>query len=426
MNTFRFIFPFLCAFFCQPAVFAESTEKVNGVATGVLKVPDRDVQYADKEHLPQWKTDWDQARALYRQGKVGSALVQYELLLQNKNTIEEARWEYTSLLIQEKRWQTAAKELDTLLAREPGNRKYLFARAQVALEGGRAEQAVKLYGQLYEGSPSGDGALVALTGLIAAFDKLGNREAQLPLLEQLLLRKPNNVELLKQAGRLAFELGQWEKTVNLLSKPLQDAPDDIDMLRLVAKAQERLGNVEQAAYHWQQLVALLPGDVEANSWLSKYYRERGNSEMALEHLERQLRVTPGYVDLILTAARLHNQMARPGQALNYYSLYLDLVPEDKKVVEERNRTRKALAADLVTLVEHKKVQQLWQDLKLVTGDREGVYLEMAERFRQEGKERELTEVLLVLYQQFPSDRQIYFELVSLLEEQGRFDEIEKL
>jgi len=389
-------------------------------------VPDRDVQYAENSKLPRWKVDWDQARALYRRGKVGQALVQYELLLQRKSTLDEARWEYACLLIQEKRWQQAANELDFLLARAPDKRSYLLARAKVSLEEGFAEQAVKQYGQLYEGGPSGDDALEALTGLVAALDKMGNRKAQLPLLEQLLLRKPGDLSLLKQIGKLALELGQPEKTREILSKPLEDNPDDVELLRLVAQAVEDLGDRDETVVYRQRIAVLVDDDIQTCQWLALYYQQEGDFDKALFYVERQLKIDPGAADLILRAARLYDKTGHPGRALDYFSLYLDLVPDDQIVLAERDRIRRELAINLVTFIEKKRARQLWQDLRSITSDREGVYLQLAQWFRQHGEKTELTEVLLILYRQHPDDRQLYQELVPLMESQGRVDELEKL
>lgn len=427
MIFLRFIFVVSVLLISQSFVSAgTSVDAKTGLLSPETTVPDRDIQYSGKNVLPQWKIDWDQARALCRKGKIGQALVQYELLLQEKSTVDEARWEYASLLVREKRWQQAGKELDTLLVHDPGNRKYLLARARVSLQEGLTEQAIKQYGQLYEGRPAGADALEALTGLITALDKQGNKEAQLPLLEQLLLRKPGDLSLLKRTGSLSLELGQAGKTRDLLLKPLREHPDDVDLLRLLAHAEERLNNPGQAACFYQQLVALLPGDIQANSWLSKYYQALGNLEMALVHVRRQLKFDPGNADLILQAARLYDQMGRFGKALDYFYLYLELVPGNQDVIKQRNHTRKEMALNLIALVENRKVEQLWKDLQKMTSDREGVFQQLADWFREQDKQVELTEVLLLLYRQHPGDQQIYQELATLLEEQGRYNELEKL
>lgn len=426
MIFLRFILIFSILLFHQ--AFAVSGTGVNaktGLLSPAMTVPDRDVHYMQKSPQPRWKIDWDQARSLCRKGKIGQALVQYELLLQEKGTIDEARWEYASLLIQEKRWHQAGEQLDTLLVHDPENRKYLLARAGVSLQEGFIEQAVKQYGQLYEGRPAGADALPALTGLIMSLDRQGNKEAQLPLLELLLLRKPGDLSLLKRTGSLALDLGQAEKTKSLLIKQLQKYPEDVDLLRLLARAEGVLSNSEKAACYWQQLVAVYPDDVLANSSLSAYYQQLGNFKMALVHVRRLLKLDPGSADLILQAARLYRDMGRLGKALDYFSLYLEIVPENPQALKERNQTRKTLASDLVLLTENKNVEQLWKDLEEMTGDGEGVFQQLAGSLRQQGKQAELSEVLLFLYRQHPGDHRIYQELAPLLEAQGRLKELEK-
>ena len=389
-------------------------------------VPDHDIHYTNENSLPRWKIDWDRARDLYRQGKAGQSLVQYELLLQKKGNIDEARWEYASILVQKKRWRNAGKQLDILLAHDPDSRRYILARAGVSLREGRVKQAVKQYGELFESCPEGPDALKALRGLINALDKQGNREAQLPLLELLLLRTPGDLTLLKRTGALALALGKPKKTKNLLLTALGKHSDDAELIKLLARTEDALNDSEKAAEYRQQLVALRPDDLQANAWLAKYYLKKGNIGMALLHVERQLKVDPINADLILQAAHLHKQMGRPGKALDYLSLYLDLVPADSRVRQERERIRAELSVGLIALITGKRennIKQLWQDVGTMTRDREGVFLHLADQLKAAGKKRELTDILLFLHHRLPSDEHVYQELVPLLQEEGRMDEL---
>ena len=56
-------------------------------------IPDHEIKYEDSLS-PDWKTNWDIARSLYRENKFPEALIQYEILFTQKDNIEEARWEY--------------------------------------------------------------------------------------------------------------------------------------------------------------------------------------------------------------------------------------------------------------------------------------------------------------------------------------------
>lgn len=390
-----------------------------------VTVPDRDITYSRENKEPDWKTDWDQARDLCRRGLFGQALVQYELVLKKKSTVDEARWEYVSLLMRKQRWQQAGKELDTLLAHDPGKRKFLLARAMVFLQEDQLEQAVILYSRLHKESSKTDIQEV-LIGLISALDRQGNSKAQLPLLEELVRLKPGDLALVKQLAGLTLEVGETEKVSGILGELSQQHPDDVELLRLAARSLDALDKPEQAAAKWQQVIALQPSDPEANGRLVTYYQQHGNVEMALVHVERQLKHEPARVDLLLVAGQLHKQLDNLGQALDYFNFYLDLVPDDQNVISERDYIRKELATDLIALVEYTDVNLLWHDLEQVTSDRAGVYMQMADLLRTQGKRTELTEVLLTLYQHDAGNPLLLRELISLLEAQGRKDELKRL
>ncbi len=371
------------------------------VAAAGSVVPDRDVRYADRETLPDWKRDWDRARHLYRQGRVDQALVQYEILLRNKPTIDEARWEYVALLMQKKRWPQAARSLDLLLTRHPDNRKFLAARARVYLAAGDAAQAVRLYGQLYEEDPSGSFGRQILEGYVEALGLSGNRRAQFLLLQQLLIRRPGETKLLLEAARTALELNRPETAVDMLQRANRPGPFQADVLRLLARTEEQHGRIKKAGRHWQELIGLVPDDLQANQALVRYYLGQNNPRMALKHLEKVIRLDPGRADTLLAAARLHQRLDQPGQALDYYGLYLQLQPDDKTARRERTACRRQLAGSLLSLVENGGACQLWEDLSQITDDRQGVYSEMASLLEQAGKTAARAAVLDVLCRQAP-------------------------
>ena len=381
-----------------------------GRADGLLalsepEVPRHDVRYKPGAELPRWKRDWDRARELYHAGQVEQSLVQYELLLQEKGSIDEARWEYTVLLMREKRWDDAARQLERLLERQPGNRDFLLAKARVALEGGNPKEAVRLYGQVYQEDPAGPGGLAALTGLVRALGQVGNREAQLLLLDQLMIRVPDDRSLLTLAGQTAYDLGRFDKAGQLFERVLRLDEKNRDALRFLARIKSRQERLHQAAIYWQRLVALLPDDREANQWLVSYYRDEKSPAMALVHVERLLSKEPSSRKLLLTAARLQRAAGHPGRALDYYCLYLDLVPSDSRVMAEREQLRAELARNLLSLAENGGAVQLWEDLARLTRDREGVYRSMADLLGRQHKEKERDDLLKVLARrQKASDR----------------------
>lgn len=387
-----------------------------------VAVPDHDVQCENNKLAPDWKRIWDQARQLAREKKYREALVQYELLFGRKENIDEARWEYTTILIHLERWRHAETQLDMLTAHDPDNKNYLFAMAQVSLAMGNVERAVKLYGQLYGQAPDSPEAVPALEGLIRALERQGQDEALLPLIEQLILRKPNDLNLQKKLARLSIKLNRTGKAGDVLKKLRQSSPNDPEVLLLSARLQKKLGHAQQAAAFWKQLVALEPGNQEGRRQLMLYYRDWGNGSMELKQIEALLKKNPGDIGLLNRGAELNMELGRADRALEYYDCSLALKPDDKAIVRLRHEAQKVLARDLLALVENNGSRMLWQDLVKVTADRPGVYRAIAGLLREQGKVAELIDVLTIIHQEDPEDKQAGVELADLLEKQGRVNE----
>ncbi len=379
-------------------------------------VPDRDILYRDTR-APRWKETWDRARKLSRQGSYERALAQYRLLLAGKENVDEARWEYTSILLYLKRWQEAGEQLDILLRSDPENRRYLLARARVDLATGLVDQAVTIYGQLYEEEPAADDAAEALAGLIRSLEKQKKDVVVLPLLEQLILRRPDDPDLKIKAADLAARIGQPDKARDFLLGVLARHPRDVRVLRRLALLNERRWRPEEAATYWQLLLVNDPGDVQAHRHLARYFDRTDNRTEELRHVMVLLDIFPADTSLLKRAGELNLQTGRADRALDYFTWYLALRPDDRQVQEQREDARRELAANLLALVENAGTRMLWQDLVRVTTDRIGVYRAMADLLRRQGKKKELTEVLRIIHEQEPGDQAVAAELEGL--EQGR-------
>jgi hypothetical protein len=79
-------------------------------SANAAQIPDHFITYQD-DPGPEWKKIWDQARRLYARKKYGQAQVQYELLLASKDNVDQARWEYVTILMCRRQWQKADAEL---------------------------------------------------------------------------------------------------------------------------------------------------------------------------------------------------------------------------------------------------------------------------------------------------------------------------
>lgn len=385
-------------------------------------VPDRDISYASGAVVP-WKSSWDRGRAYSRQGQYDLALLEYGRLLEQKPRFDEARWEYGAILFHLGRLNEAAEQFDKLVRHSPENRKYLFAQAKTAYKTGNLQGAAKKYGQLFVHSPTGADAVEALSGLIDALEAQGKDSVVLPLMEQLLLRKEGDRGLQKRIALLALNLGEVDRSLELFDKLYREDPTDLFVLKELARGHERIRDFEKASQFWLELAQKMPGDLEVHSALASYYRQQGDIAKEIYHLERLLQQNPSDYDKLLLIADLYLENGRTNLAVDYYSLYLELFPENRKVLQKQEAALNTFARDLLILVENNEARTLWQDLDKVTVHRRAVYQQMAEILRNDEKYSELADVLLVIAEDDPGNAAIYNELSMLLESQGRLQEL---
>lgn len=389
-------------------------------------VPNHEIKYQETRS-PDWKTNWDIARSLFRDKRYPEALVQYEMLFTQKENIDEARWEYVSILLFLNRWDSAKVELEKLLATEPESTRYRLAMATVNRETGNIENAVVLYVELLGQAISETDRIMVLEGLLQAREALGQKEEAAILLGHLIVLKPHDLSLLLRQAALELELGNVAGAKELCSRYDQSASQqDIAALALHARIEEKLHNSDNAAAYWQQVITLDPDNTEAHQQLYSYYFANSDWTMSFHHLEPLVNKAPNDVLLLVRAAELNLLMGRVDRALKYYEYGLAVDPLNRDIAEGKKRAQKILAQDMLVLVENDGGKNLWQDLVNVAPDCAGIYREMANLLREQGKVNELIEVLILLNKQMPGDQLIYDELAILLEQQGHLEELSAL
>ncbi len=429
----KLLLNFLCAIVSLAAAGAHlcmaenvGPERTTAVAGSHDKlVPGQEIEYEGKLS-PDWKANWDVARSLYREKKYAEALVQYEILFTQKENIEEARWEYVSILMYLERWENAKAVLEKLLATDPESVRYQIAMAQVNRANGDSDKAIDLYLQLRKEQIQERDLVLVLEGLVEAYEMEGRKNETADHLEQLARLKPGDRNLQIRLVALQLELGNMERAEELSRMLEQSMPENAAVLALRAQVEDTLKRDEAAAVYWQKVVALEPDNPEANSRLYAYYFAAGNWEMSFNHLKQLIKTTPNDVSLLWRAADLNMRLDRIDRALEYYEYCLMVEPLNRKIAEQKKNAQKLLAADLLALVENEDGLKLWRDLNRITPDSVGVYREIAGLLREQGKIDKLIEVLLVLNRQVPEDMQIYEELATLLEQHGYAEELEAL
>lgn len=411
----------LCPFFALVTETAASCNKTVDLFS-YAQPPAHIIRYSE-DLEPEWKKTWDRARILFASNQYEKSLEQYRLLLEEKKNIDQARWEYVSVLLRLQRWQKAAVELSQLVNNDPENPAYEFARAEIALGLKNYRSAAQLYARLYAASnkkrPCTTANIKLLKGYVISLQALGKYSMLLPLLEELVRLQPADLAAQKSLVEVALQNNLPQKALFILKKLSRQAPGDVQVFQTMAHLYQDTGNTEMAAACWQQVVGIDPDNIEANTYLIDYYAHADNPSMQLKHVEHLLSILPNKRKLILQAADLYRVLHRSDRALDYYNQILTREPGNSEILSIKNTLIPEVVEQLLALIQ---TGSLWQELVRAPADKKNIYKSMAEMLRVKGEKKHLLEVLIAVQQVDPVDMNIPKE-INLLKKQIQKEKI---
>ncbi|RUM39192.1 MAG: hypothetical protein DSY58_00925 [Desulfobulbus sp.] len=377
------------------------------------------IRYQDT-FTPEWKKHWDRARTYFEKNKFVEASEQYKALLSKKDTIEQARWEYVTVLMRLKLWQDAATELRILKNVESELPRYQLAGAEIALGLEDYSAAAKLYALMYSTLDTKKNCRLDITrilkGYIAALQGLGDYSQLLPPMEELTALQPLDSSLQKQFAEFALQAKKPLKALGILNDLRTKIADDPEIYQRLATLYTSLGNEEMAATCWQQVIGLRPDNLEANTSLVKYYKLQGNLYMELKHVEHLLKLKPNDKNLLLLSAQIYNSLHRPDRTLDCYNKLLTLEPGTPEIIEKKAKVLPAVVNQLLGLLHNSTTGMLWKDLVLLSSDKKEIYKRMADILRVQGEKEQLVEVLHALQPEDPANMDIPKEVHLLRKE----------
>ncbi len=155
---------------------------------------------------------------------------------------------------------TTALLLALLLSLQPGAQSADLATrsrdATRAMEGGRFDEAVRIYRDLLESLPHDSGLLMNLGMALAMGGR--EKEAIVPL-ERALALKPDLVPARLFLGSSYLALGQPEKAIAPLKRVVSARPADAESRRMLAQAYATSGRPTDAAAELRTVTDLAPG-----------------------------------------------------------------------------------------------------------------------------------------------------------------------
>jgi tetratricopeptide (TPR) repeat protein len=396
-------------------------------AASAAITPERDVVVSDTREEPEWKLLWDKARELTRQKKYAEAAMSYSRLLSLKNNIEEASWEYSLVLITLSDWDQASVLLEDLLEKDARRPEYLLSAGLVALKKKEYGRAFTYYDLVYRKKNDLDGpqAMDALAGLVAALRGQGKYEAAYPFMEELFQHKPDDTSLLYQLAAYAAKSGRREKALAYYEKLVSQDQVEDQVLLEAAVVFDRPGLEAKAVLCWRKYLQRHPDYLPFQEKIADYLIARGEKEAALPHLLILLAQDDQRDARLLQIGAIYlTDLGRPDKALSYYEDYSQRHPENQAIAREIEKIQAMLASDLVSKVEQDGALPVWKELTQITSNQLAVYASMAKLLEKRGNSKELREVLGMIHQHAPGNRDVILRLAELFLEKKDLGQVE--
>ncbi|MBG0775621.1 MAG: tetratricopeptide repeat protein [Desulfovibrionaceae bacterium] len=118
----------------------------------------------------------------------------------------------------------------------------------------------------------GQGAAGGAAGTAGQAGPEDERMGAVRALMERLSKDPNDVEALREAGKLFLRMGAADKAVALLTRALVARPGDTATLYLMGMAEYAAGDYKEAAGYFEAIVQAEPDNAEAAFNLAMIYR----------------------------------------------------------------------------------------------------------------------------------------------------------
>ena len=160
-----------------------------------------------------------------------------------------------------------------------------------------------------------------------AYYNAGNYRRSRDLALELLAVRPNNVDLLKLAGRSSLELNLDDATT-YLQKAVDLRPDDAQAWHDLGDALVEDGQVAEAAAALRQAARLRPDDPAVLVDLGHILYVTGETKEAIACLSQAAGRTPGNLSTLRSLLDMYRRSGQLPEALTIARQITDLQPED--------------------------------------------------------------------------------------------------
>ncbi len=170
--------------------------------------------------------------------------------------------------------------------------------------------------------------------------QLGNYSEGKVILEKLLEKDPENIDILYNLGMACSEMGLVGKSIELLEKCVSIKPDFANALVALGFSYNRSGDDEKAMNNLQKALELEPDNFYALKNIGALYNKKGEPDRAIETFKKADELMPGMPEVRLGLGQAYELKEDFDTATDYYKRAKSPdVPDviESKAIEGLNR-----------------------------------------------------------------------------------------
>ncbi len=284
------------------------------------------------------------------------------------------------------------------------------------------QRSLDEYKAAIELDPQSDYLRMELMDLYARTNRLDDAVTEA---QKILQQNPKNVEVRRRLGliyhRYAFGGGRQidqsllQSAIQQYEKILEIDPKDSDSLLQLASLYRAARDPEQAEKALKKLLEAEPNSAEALASLAQLYLETGDPVRAIEALEKVKEEGRADREELLLLGEAYERAGEHKKAAEIFA----------EVVEQGGNTlpaRRSLASNLVLAGEYDAALENYQTLIEAEPQNPENYLRLSQIFREKRRFQEARESLRKAGELAPDSLEIKYNLVLLLEREGKSDE----
>jgi tetratricopeptide (TPR) repeat protein len=200
------------------------------------------------------------------------------------NTTERAR-----LLMEQRRYKEAEKELQRNLSSDPNNTDTLCLLSICKSEDKKYEEAEKLIKIAISLDPAYPYLIYVYAKILLDQDK--NREAEKNIREAIHL-EPHNADYFGLLAAIYLNQKEWDKALEFANKGLEISPDNLSCLNIRSTALLKLNKKEESYTTISEALNYDPENAITHTNLGWGLLEKGEHQKALVHFKKALQINP--------------------------------------------------------------------------------------------------------------------------------------